>query len=52
MEIKISIQQLEALLDQQKELVIESLLNNTSYYNEASTPGNFYRGMNNINNSI
>lgn len=39
MEIKISIQQLEALLDQQKELVIESLLNNSSYYNEASTPG-------------
>lgn len=39
MEIKISIQQLEALLDQQKEIVIEKLLNSSSYYNDDNTDG-------------
>lgn len=39
MEIKITIQQLEALLDQQKELVIEKLLNSSSYYNGDNTDG-------------
>jgi hypothetical protein len=35
-EITITLTQLEILLDQQKELVIERLLQNSSYYNKES----------------
>lgn len=38
-EITITLTQLQILLDQQKELVIEALLGNSSYYNEDSTDG-------------
>ncbi len=39
MEIKITIEQLESLLRQQKELVIERLAGHTYYYNSKSTEG-------------
>lgn len=39
MEIKITIQQLESLLNQQKEIVIEKLAGQSSYYNLESDGG-------------
>lgn len=38
-EIKITITQLEYLLDQQKEITIERCMQNTSFYNSESTEG-------------
>ena len=35
--MEITIQQLKALLDEQKKITAEGLLNSTSYYNNAST---------------
>ena len=35
--MEITIQQLKALLDEQKKITAERLLNSTSYYNNAST---------------
>lgn len=39
MEIKIELSALENLLIQQKKIVIEKLLYQTSYYNSENTPG-------------
>lgn len=40
-EIKITIEQLERLLNQQKELVIERLVGQSGYYNLESDNGNY-----------
>lgn len=41
--MEISLEQIKILLDQQKELVIKSLLNQTGYYNKESDDGNYRR---------
>lgn len=42
-EIKVTVQQLQSLLDQQKENVIEILLGNTGFYNPESTTANYVK---------
>ena len=41
MELKVTVQQLENLLNEQKRLVVEKLLGQTGYYNSESDAGNY-----------